>query len=149
MDELYPALADGNLPLCVDAAEIGWAELDIIATRFPTLRIVVCQVGYRELRNLSAALRDHDNLFVDLVNFAAHQAVEWMAASGRADRLLFATGLGLRDPAESIIRLAWSGVDDATVRQIGSGNANLLFAARRSGPEVSGLGAKSALRGRS
>lgn len=128
MDEFYSALAAVGLPLCADAAELDWSQLAVIAARFPTLRIVVSQVGYRELRNLSAALRDHDNLSVDLINFAAHQAVEWLAANGLADRLLFATGLGLRDPAESVVRLAWSGVDDATVRQIGSGNAGELFA---------------------
>ncbi|MGC4936523.1 amidohydrolase family protein [Kribbella sp. DT2] len=128
MDEFYSALADTGLPLCVDATELDWSQIATIATRFPTVRIVVSQVGYRELRNLSAALRDHDNLSVDLVNFAAHQAVEWLAANGLADRLLFATGLGLRDPAESVVRLAWSGVDDAIVRQIGSGNAAALFA---------------------
>lgn len=131
MHELYAALAANGLPLCVDATEIDWHHLSSIATRFPTLPIVVSNLGYRQLRNLWAALRDHDNLYVDLVDFAAHQAVEWLVARGLADRLLFATGFGLRDPGESIVRLAWSGLDDATVARIGSGNAGRLFGVRR------------------
>jgi predicted TIM-barrel fold metal-dependent hydrolase len=55
--------------------------------------------------------------------------VEWLAAEGLSDRLLFATGLGVRDPGESIVRLAWSGLDDETVTRIGAGNAHRLFAA--------------------
>lgn len=124
---LYAAMESNGLPLCVDAAELTWSELDGIARRFPLLPIVVSSVGYRQLRNLWAALRAHDHLYVDLVDFAAHQGVEWLAAQGLSDRLLFATGLGLRDPGESIVRLAWSGLDDETVTQVGAGNATRLF----------------------
>jgi predicted TIM-barrel fold metal-dependent hydrolase len=76
---------------------------------------------------LWALLDTHANVHVDLVDFAAHQGVEWLARNGLADRLLFATGLGVRDPGESIVRLAWSGLDDAAVRAVGSGNAARLF----------------------
>ena len=65
----------------------------------------------------------------DLVDFAAHQGLEWLAAQGMSDRVLFATGLGVRDPGESVVRLAWSGLDDETVARIGSVNAGRLFGA--------------------
>ncbi|WP_165949403.1 amidohydrolase family protein [Kribbella turkmenica] len=131
MDELYAALATNGLPLCVDVTEIDWHHLDHLATHFPTLPIILSNLGYRQLRSLWAAVRDHENLYVDLVDFAGHQAIEWLAARGLADRLLFATGLGLRDPGESIVRLAWSGLDDDTVAQIGAGTADRLFGIRR------------------
>ncbi|MFG1819733.1 amidohydrolase family protein [Kribbella sp. NPDC049174] len=131
MHEFYAALAANGLPLCVDFTEVDWHHLDHIATRFPALPIVVSSLGYRQLRNLWAAIRDHENLYVDLVDFAGHQAIEWLAARGLADRVLFATGLGLRDPGESIVRLAWSGLDDDTVARIGVGNADRLFGVRR------------------
>jgi predicted TIM-barrel fold metal-dependent hydrolase len=127
LNELYAALETNHLPLCIDAAEISWSDLTAIASRHPELPIVVSNVGYRKLRELWAALDGHANIFVDLVDFAAHQGVEWLAANNLADRLLFATGLGLRDPGESVVRLAWSGLDDATVRLVGSGNAGRLF----------------------
>lgn len=131
LEELYGALEIHHLPLCVDAAEITWAELTAIATRFPELPLVVSNLGYRKLRELWAALSGHANIHVDLVDFAAHQGVEWLAAHDLAGRLLFATGLGVRDPGESVVRLAWSGLDDATVRLVGSGNAGRLFRVRR------------------
>lgn len=130
LDELYAALEVQRMPLCVDAAELAWPELTTIATRFPELPIVVSNVGYRKLRELWAALDGHPNVHVDLVDFAAHQGAEWLAANGLAGRLLFATGLGVRDPGESIVRLAWSGLDDATVRLVGSGTARRLFGGR-------------------
>ncbi|WP_427895916.1 amidohydrolase family protein [Kribbella sp. GL6] len=132
LGELYAALEANHLPLCVDAAELSWGDLGKIATRHPGLPIVISALGYRKLRELWAALDGHPNVHVDLVDFAAHQGVEWLATNGRADRLLFATGLGIRDPGESVVRLAWSGLDDATVRQVGVGNARRLFFGDRS-----------------
>lgn len=127
LEDLYVALEVNRLPLCVDAADITWPDLTTIAARHPDLPIVVGSVGYRKLRDLWAALAANPNVYVDLVDFAAHQGVEWLAANGLADRLVFATGLGVRDPGEGIVRLAWSGLDDATVRQVGTQNAGRLF----------------------
>jgi predicted TIM-barrel fold metal-dependent hydrolase len=127
LEELYAALEASRLPLCVDAADITWPDLTTIATRYPDLPIVVGAVGYRKLRELWAALAANANLYVDLVDFAAHQGVEWLAANGLADRLVFATGLGVRDAGEGVVRLAWSGLDDATVRRIGAETAGRLF----------------------
>lgn len=127
LDELYDALEANRLPLCVDAAELAWPALTTIANRCPELPIVLSNVGYRKLRELWAALDGHPNVYVDLVDFAAHQGAEWLAANALADRLLFATGLGVRDPGESVVRLAWSGLDDDTVRLVGAGNAARLF----------------------
>jgi predicted TIM-barrel fold metal-dependent hydrolase len=127
LDELYAGLQTNRLPLCIDAAEISWPDLTTIATRYPELPIVLSNLGYRKLRELWSALDGHTNIHVDLVDFAAHQGVEWLAANNLADRLLFATAFGLRDPGESIVRLAWSGLDDATVRLVGAENASRLF----------------------
>nr|WP_238351489.1 amidohydrolase family protein [Kribbella shirazensis] len=127
LDELYAALETNRLPLCVDAAEITWPDLTTIATRHPELPIVIGAVGYRKLRELWAALAANPNVYVDLVDFAAHQGVEWLAANNLAGRLVFATGLGVRDPGEGIIRLAWSGLDDATVHLVGAETAGRLF----------------------
>ncbi|WP_350277722.1 amidohydrolase family protein [Kribbella sp. HUAS MG21] len=127
LEELYAALQANGLPLCVDAADITWPDLATIATRYPDLPIVVGAVGYRKLRELWAALAANTNLYVDLVDFAAHQAVEWLAGQNLADRLVFATGLGVRDPGEGVVRLAWSGLDDATVRRIGAETGGRLF----------------------
>ncbi|MFD3399944.1 amidohydrolase family protein [Kribbella sp. NPDC058693] len=127
LDELYAGLQANRLPLCIDAAEITWPALTAIATRYPELPIVISNLGYRKLRELWAALDGHTNIYVDLVDFAGHQGVEWLAANNLADRLVFATGFGLRDPGESVVRLAWSGLDDATVRLVGSDTASRLF----------------------
>lgn len=127
MDELYAELTARRIPLCLDRPEIDWQEITTLASRFPTLPLIVSQVGYRELRALATALGRHPALHIDLANFAAHQAVEWLVDQFDADRLLFATGLGLRDPGESVVRLAWSGLGHRAVQQIGQVNASRLL----------------------
>jgi hypothetical protein len=139
MNELYAELAERRMPLCVDRTEAGWAEIATIASRFPELDLVVSQIGYRELRALATLLPRHPGLHVDLVNFASHEGVEWLVERFGAARLLFATGLGLRDPGESVMRLAWSGLDGDALAAVGSGTARRLLAGSATVCAASGL----------
>lgn len=142
MDELYAQLVDRRMPLWLDRPEADWTDIAYLLTRFPALDVVVSQVGYRELRVLATLLPRHRGLHVDLVNFASHEGVEWLVERFGAGRLLFATGLGLRDPGESVLRLAWSGLDDDAVAEVGSGTARRLLA----GPATAGAAPRRAER---
>lgn len=127
LQPFYRRLTELGLPLCVDRTEIGWPVIDAIATRHPELTMIVSLVGYRELRTLATHLSRHPRLAVDLVNFATHQGLEWLVEHFDPSRALFATGLGLRDPGESLTRLRFSDLDQGVVDRIGSGNADRLF----------------------
>lgn len=127
MTPLFPALAAEGMPLWLDRTQVAWQDIDTLAARHRNLSVVVSGIGYRELRRVGSVLTRHRNVHVDMVNFSAHQGVEWLVRHFGPDRLLFATGLGVRDPGESIARLLWSGLDDETVREIGAGNAGRLL----------------------
>lgn len=131
MDPFYASLTSARLPLWLDRSEQSWADIDILARRFPELSVVITGIGYRELRALGPLLARHRQILVDLVNFSAHEGVEWLVRTYGADRLLFATGLGVRDPGESIARLLWSGLDDNELAQICAANVHALLGARR------------------
>lgn len=128
MDELFSGLTTRGLPLWLDRPEVDWTDIGSLLSRFPGLDVVVSQIGYRELRVLATLLSRHRRLHVDLVNLASHEGVEWLVERFSADRLLFATGLGLRDAGESVVRLAWSGLDGDAVAEVGSGTARRLLA---------------------
>lgn len=127
MDDLYIGLIERNLPLCLNRTELEWREIEDIARRFPALNVIISQIGYRELRVLSIALTRQANLHVDLVNFSAHEALEWLIANFGDHRVLFATGSGVRDPGEGVFRLTASGLDQRVITRIGRRNSERLF----------------------
>lgn len=127
----FDELTGLGLPLCLNRTEVSWAEIDRIGSDHPELPMIISLVGYRELRVIATQLERHPAVHLDLVNFASHQGVEWLVDSFGADRLLFGTGFGTRDPGESVARLAWSDLSSADRRTVGSTNARRLFGAAR------------------
>lgn len=125
----FDALSRHRIPLCLNRPEIDWSAINTIAGRHPDLSMIISLIGYRELRTVATMLARHDHLQLDLVNFATHQGLEWLVGEFGAARILFGSGLGLRDPGESIARLAWSDLSDADLVAVGSGNARRLFGA--------------------
>lgn len=124
---LFRTVTDAGLPVLVDLAQTDWRSVSALAAREPTLRIVVCSVGYRELRVLLPLLDRYPNLACDLSYFAAHQGVEVVVRKFGAGRLLFATGMPGAEPAGAVACLAWADLDDASRGAIGAVNAERLL----------------------
>ncbi|WP_217428467.1 amidohydrolase family protein [Microlunatus speluncae] len=131
LDGFFAALIRHGLPLWLDLAEAGWSMIDSLLGRHPELIAVISQVGYRELRYVIPLLDRHPGLHLDLVNLATHQGLEWLQRYGYAERLIFGSGFGVRDPAEAIFRLHGSGLDPAMITAVGRGNAEGLWPALR------------------
>ena len=120
-------MAAAGLPVFVDLAQTGWEGVSALLTREPDLRLVVCSVGYRELRVLLPLLERHANLACDLSYFAAHQGVEVVVRRFGAERLVFGTGTPGAEAAGAVACLAWAEIDDAARAAIGAGNAERLL----------------------
>jgi predicted TIM-barrel fold metal-dependent hydrolase len=127
LDPFYDTLMTNGLPLTVDLPDVDWPTLDQLAARWPDLAVIVSAIGYRQLRRLAAIFRRRPNLLADTVNFATHEGWEWFVRHFGAERLLFATGAPLRDPAEAVARLRWSRLSEADRQLVGHDNAARLF----------------------
>jgi hypothetical protein len=127
LDPTYEQLTADGLPLTVGIDDIGWSALDALAGRWPGLAVIVSALGYRALRRLAPVFGRRANLHADTVNFATHEGLEWFVRNFGAERLLFATGTPVRDPAEAVARLMWSGLTEGDRKLVGHGNAQRLF----------------------
>jgi predicted TIM-barrel fold metal-dependent hydrolase len=122
------AVAEASVPLLVDADQTTWDDVEAVAAAHPRIQLVVCTVGYRTMRRLAGTLSRTPNVSVDLSYLCAHQALEWLVERVGHSRVLFGTGAPRRDPADAVTRLMWSGLGDAEVRGIGSGNLRRMLA---------------------
>jgi len=132
---LGETLAAAGLPIFVDLVQTGWDEVDALASLVPSLHIVVCRVGYRELRRLLPLLDRHHNLYCDLSYFAAHDGVEEIAARFGAARLLFGTGMPECEPAGALARLTFADLSDEDAELVAHGNAERLLGLPDRSPE--------------
>jgi predicted TIM-barrel fold metal-dependent hydrolase len=127
---LLDAAAEHGLPMLVDAGEVDWRTLELVAGTHPDLWLILSDVGYRELRRLCGFLDRHPRMLVSTANLSGHLTLEYLVERFGAHRLVFGTGQPVRDPAEAVLRLLWSELDDAAVREIGGDTMRWLLSAR-------------------
>jgi predicted TIM-barrel fold metal-dependent hydrolase len=124
---LAETVAAAGLPVFVDLAQTDWSDIDSLASAVPSLQIVVCRVGYRDLRRLLPLLERHAGLRCDLSYFAAHDGVEEITARFGAERLLFGTGMPECEPAGALARLTFAELSESDADAIGHDNAVRLL----------------------
>lgn len=120
-------LAAAGLPLFVDLPQTTCEDVDRLASLVPSLPLVLCRVGYRDLRRLLPLLARHPQLRCDLSYLAAHDGVEEVVERFGAERLLFGTGMPVCEPAGALARLVYADLDDGDAEAIGHGNAERLL----------------------
>ncbi len=152
---LFRTVAAAGLPVFVDLAQSDWPGIAALAEREPRIPLVVCSIGYRELRRLLPLLERHASLHCDLSYFAAHQGLEIVTRRFGAGRLLLGTGMPAAEPAGGVACLAWADVDEESRLAIGAGNAERLLGldapvpapARRRGAGAAATALRSMLEG--
>jgi len=135
---LLEAAAEHQLPMLVGLAETDWPALEEVTTAHADLWLILSDVGYRELRRLSGFLDRHPRVLVCTENLSGHLALEFLVERFGPHRLVFGTGQPVRDPAEAVVRLMWSELDDADVRAIGGETMRDLLGLHPADPLVRG-----------
>jgi predicted TIM-barrel fold metal-dependent hydrolase len=125
---LLHALAAAGLPLIVNADQLNWERIEIIAARHPSLELVVTRTNYRSLREIAGVLGRRSRVRVTLAGLLSHCGLEWIVRQFGPARVVFGTGWPERDPAEAVARLLWSELGDAEVAAIGSANLHRMLA---------------------
>ena len=120
-------LGESGLPLFVDLPQTTLEDVGRVASLVPSLPLVLCRVGYRDLRRLLPLLARHPQLSCDLSYFAAHDGVEEVVDRFGAERLLFGTGMPVCEPAGALARLTYADLNEDDVEAIGHRNAERLL----------------------
>lgn len=124
---LLAAVTAAGMPILVDSDEVSWADLERVANAIDGAKLIVCEVGYRRLREAAGPLSRQDGLLVDLSYLGGHQALEWLVTEFGAHRVVFGTGAPGCDPAGAMGRLMWSGLDVSEIKLVAGGTMRALL----------------------
>lgn len=121
MGAYYTALENAGIPLLVDFAEIGWANLESILTAHPKLNVLVQGVYWSD-NSLFAYMKKFDNLYMDLCNFQVNYAIEVLVEMVGAHRLVFGSALPKMTPGAARGFIDYADISDADKQLIAGGN---------------------------
>ena len=122
----WRAFAERETVLALDADECGLATIKAIADAVPRLNILALSPGYRELRRLAELLQLAPGIHVETGTLASAGAVEWIARTVGAHRLVFGTGAPLRDDAGPRFQLDYLDLPEEAVSLIAHGTWDRL-----------------------
>lgn len=128
-DALFRVLATHRVPALINGEQVGLEQIAELAARYPELPIVVIGMAYREHRALAALLQAFPRVHLGLGGACAvHGALEHLAATVGAERVLFGTGFPVSEPMAAITYLMYADLSTEQKALIGSGNAQRLLA---------------------
>jgi hypothetical protein len=122
--------ADRGTAVAVDASECGLPLVAAIAASVPGLRILLLSPGYRELRRLTELLEAAPGLRVETGTIVSAGAIEWLAGTVGAHRLVFGTGAPIWDAAGPRFQLEHLDLAQHEIELIAHGSWDVLIGAR-------------------
>lgn len=130
LSSLLDTLAATRIPVLLDLPQTDWPAIHRVCNTHPDLRLVLCNVGYRSLRQLLAALMRYRYIYVDLSFFAAHQGVEFLLDRFGPERLIFGSGAPEKDTGGALARLFYSICDEGDLETMAWLNMKRLLEGR-------------------
>lgn len=125
--ELFGALAELRIPVSLSLGEVPWERIDEVLTRHPRLRVIVERVGYRHDRTVLPLLAAHRGLHVETSSHQSHEILEVIRERYGPHRSVFGTDYPFLDPAPSIARVLYSGLDDEAKADVAHRNLDRLL----------------------
>jgi len=115
----------------ISRSDIEWSDLQRLLAGFPSVPIVLLDVGYRADRYLFPLLRQFPRLYFDSATYLAHRQLEAFVDSYGSSQLLFGSRLPLYTPAASLAVLASARIKDEDRVAIAGRNLRTLLAGAR------------------
>lgn len=130
MGDLLSAMQARRFPLILDCRggeywnvdAIIWPPIVDLCQRYPNLPVVFSHVRIRNTRVIYAALDTCPNLALDLSAMWLYRPIEGIVSRFGAHRVLFGTGLPVRDPACAIGTLLYAEAASDVKEAVAGGN---------------------------
>ncbi len=140
---LLAALSTAGRPVLVDLEECGWGAVDVLAEALPEVDLVVCDIGYRTLRQAWAVMARHPRVHVDTSHLTAGGGLEEVVDRFGPHRVCFGSGTPVHDHAGALFHLAAAELDDSARTQVARGNLSALLGTPAEVPVADGTAAQA------
>lgn len=102
------ALADFQIPLLVELAQIEWNELAHILHTYPSLPVILLATSYRINRYIYPLWEKHENLYLEIATYQIMRGLEDVCRRFGPERLVFGTGLPLLDGGGPVAQITYA-----------------------------------------
>lgn len=113
---LLTALADFQIPILLELAQVEWNDLAHILEAYPALPVILLATSYRVNRYLYPLWEKHGNLYLEIATYQIMRGIEDVARRFGPERLVFGSGLPLLDAGSAIAQIMYAELPDESKR---------------------------------
>ncbi len=124
---LLGALADAEVPLIVESAQITWPQLERVLAEYCSLPVIILDAGYRISRRIFALWERHENLYLEHNTYKPFWGIEDVCARFGPQRLIFGTNFPVHTLGSAISPLTYSELSNEDKQLIAGGNLRRLL----------------------
>jgi len=115
---LLTALADYQIPVLFELAQIEWDQLAHIVQTYSALPVILLATSYRIDRYLYPLWEQCDNLYLEIATYQIMRGIEAVSRRFGPERLVFGTGLPLIDGGGPIAQVMYAELPEASKQLI-------------------------------
>jgi hypothetical protein len=124
---LLTALADFQVPLLLELAQVEWDQLAHLVLTYSTLPVILLATSYRVNRQLYPLWEQCSNLYLEIATYQIMRGIEDVSRRFGPERLVFGTGLPLLDGGGPIAQIMYAELPDESKRLIAGGTLARLL----------------------
>jgi len=125
--ELINTLSLHKVPIFIELSEVLWNELYQLCLTYPDARFVLCELGYRCMRQLVPFLSRFNNIFIETSNFVSHNGIKQICQKFGAERLVFGSGMPNCSSAAAVSLIRYSDITSEEKEKIAYKNLEFLL----------------------
>jgi len=124
---LFDMLARLKVVLLLPQPQAAFAAVEELSRHWPSLPVVLIDVGHTMARELYPTLAACPNVYVETSTYMVHRGIEDLCAKFGPQRLLFGSRYPYYNPGAAVAALQYARIPDQAKTLIASGNANVLL----------------------
>ncbi|MHC4872622.1 MAG: amidohydrolase family protein [Planctomycetota bacterium] len=126
-DKMFKVLESRKMPVMCYEKLISLSETGRLAGKYNDLPLIICGVGYRDLRTIVPMLQTFKNTYLSIGNtFCGHKILENFVNLVGVEKLLFGTGYPGSEAMTAVTQLTYCALSEEQKTLIGSGNFKRL-----------------------
>lgn len=125
--ELYEYLQAEAVLTLIEVQAAGWDALYAVLERFPRLKVLLLEPGYRADRYLFPLVNRFEHLYFDSSTYVAHRQLEAFVDRLGSERIVFGSRLPLYTPGAALTVLASARISDKARLAIAGGTLRRLL----------------------